>query len=199
MKERKVRFTIWISPEILRTAKARAIEHKMTVSEVLASAAAAKLGGADQLAADEKILNAVERVFFLIQRIEKRRSYDDQVVKEMLGLLIQSFFNHIPAVPEKDKKAALFSGKVRFNRFLDCLAANLRIGDSILHDVPLAELSAAPDGMAESASTTILPKSHGPSPPLTDSPPKVSDSSSHPTTGPKQNASQTGMRGTLFG
>ena len=83
----------------------------------------------------------MERVFNLIQRIDRRRVYDQQVLKEMVGLLIRSFFNHIPAVPPKERDAAPISGKARFNRFLDALAANLRSGESALNDLPVPEQS----------------------------------------------------------
>ncbi len=57
----------------------------------------------------------------------------------MVGLMVQSFFNHTPAIPDHDKKAALHSGKARFNRFLDTLATNLRSGQSITNDIPAAD------------------------------------------------------------
>jgi hypothetical protein len=137
MAEHKTRFTVWMDPEVLRTAKARAIQDGITVSEVLAAAAKRDLIDANRQNTDAQILQAVERVFNLIQRIDRRRVYDQQVLKEMLGLLIRSFFNHTPAVPSKDKEAAIFSGKARFNRFLDMLAANIRSGQSVLNDLPV--------------------------------------------------------------
>jgi hypothetical protein len=139
MAEHKTRFTVWMDPEVLRAAKARALQDGITVSEVLAAAAKRDLIDANRQNTDAQILQAVERVFNLIQRIDRRRVYDQQVLKEMLGLLIRSFFNHTPAVPSKDREAAIFSGKTRFNRFLDMLAANLRSGESVLNDLPVQE------------------------------------------------------------
>jgi len=139
MAEHKTRFTVWMDPEVLRAAKARALQDGITVSEVLAAAAKRDLIDACRQNTDAQILQAVERVFNLIQRIDRRRVYDQQVLKEMLGLLIRSFFNHTPATPKNDKEAALLSGKVRFNHFLDVLAANLRSGQSALNDLPVAE------------------------------------------------------------
>jgi len=139
MAEHKTRFTVWMDPEVLRAAKARALQDGITVSEVLAAAAKRDLIDANRQNTDAQILQAVERVFNLIQRIDRRRVYDQQVLKEMLGLLIRSFFNHTPAVPSKDREAAIFSGKARFNRFLDMLAANLRSGESVLNDLPVPE------------------------------------------------------------
>lgn len=145
MAEHKTRFTVWMEPKILQAAKARAVQDGVTVSEVLAAAAKRALIDTDRQHTDAQILQAVERVFSLIQRIDRRRVYDQQVLKEMLGLLIRSFFNHTPAVPPKDREAALFSGKVRFNRLLDMLAANLRSGESVLNDLPAREQSQKPE------------------------------------------------------
>jgi hypothetical protein len=139
MAEHKTRFTVWMDPEVLHAAKVRALQDGITVSEVLAAAAKRDLIDANRQNTDAQILQAVERVFNLIQRIDRRRVYDQQVLKEMLGLLIRSFFNHTPAVPSKDREAATFSGKARFNRFLDMLAANLRSGESVLNDLPVPE------------------------------------------------------------
>jgi hypothetical protein len=77
--------------------------------------------------------------------MDRRRGYDQQVLKEMVGLMVQSFFNHTPAIPDKDKKAALHSGKVRFNRFLDTLATHLRSGQSITNDIPAAPERVVPE------------------------------------------------------
>ncbi len=139
MAQHKTRFTVWMEPDTLQAAKARAVQDGVTVSEVLAAAAKRTLIDNDRQHTDAQLLAAVERVFNLIQRIDRRRVYDQQVLKEMVGLLIRSFFNHIPAVPPKEKEAALMSGKVRFNRWLDILARNLRSGQSVLNDLPVPE------------------------------------------------------------
>ena len=139
MAQHKTRFTVWMEPDTLQAAKARAVQDGVTVSEVLAAAAKRTLIDNDRQHTDAQLLAAVERVFNLIQRTDRRRVYDQQVLKEMVGLLIRSFFNHIPAVPPKEKEAALMSGKVRFNRWLDILARNLRSGQSVLNDLPVPE------------------------------------------------------------
>jgi hypothetical protein len=139
----KVRYTLWVDEDVLRAAKIRAAEEGVTPSRIIVAAARSALIDAPQNA-ETRILQAVERVLVLLQRIDRRRGYDHQVLKEMVGLMVQSFFNHTPAIPEKDKKAALHSGKARFNRFLDTLAANLRGGQSILNDLPAPSEPAMP-------------------------------------------------------
>jgi hypothetical protein len=121
--------------DVLKAARVRAGESGITPSRVIADAARTILIDNPQNA-EARVLVAVERVFALIQRIDRRRSFDQQVLKEMVGLMVQSFFNHTPAIPDKDKKAALHSGKARFNRFLDTLATHLRSGQSIMNDLP---------------------------------------------------------------
>jgi len=140
----KVRFTLWMEEEVLKAAKLRASESGVTPSRVIAAAARTMLIDNPQ-DAEARVLQAVERVLALIQRIDRRRGYDQQVLKEMVGLMAQSFFNHTPAIPEKDKKAALHSGKARFNRFLDTLAGNLRAGQSIMNDLPAPTAPAVPE------------------------------------------------------
>jgi hypothetical protein len=145
MAEQKVRFTIWLSPAALQIAKARSLEDRVSISETLAQAATEALLASGRRESEAKVLQAVERVFHLIQRIDRRRGFDDQVLKEMLGLAILSFFNHTPAVPNAEKKAALLDGKARFHRFLDALATNLRGGKSILADLPIPEDDSSTD------------------------------------------------------
>jgi hypothetical protein len=130
--------------DVLKAARVRAGESGVTPSRVIADAARTILIDNPQNA-EARVLVAVERVFALIQRIDRRRSFDQQVLKEMVGLMVQSIFNHTPGIPEKDKKAALHSGKARFNRFLDTLATNIRSGQSIVNDLPAASEPTTPD------------------------------------------------------
>ena len=144
MAEHKTRFTVWMEPETLQAARARAVQDGVTVSEALAAAAKRDLIDTNRQNTDTQLLAAVERVFNLIQRIDRRRVYDQQVLKEMVGLQIRSFFNHTPAVPAKERDAAIISGKARFNHFLDVLAGNLRSGNSVLNDLPVPEKAPNP-------------------------------------------------------
>ena len=150
MPVQKVKFTVWLDPAVLQAAKSRAGHTGASVSEVLADAARDALLGKRGDGGAGDIVKAVDRVFYQVQRAERRRAFDQDLLKEMLGLAVLSFFNHTPAVPESEKRAALVSGKTRFGRFLDTLANNLRGGRSILHDLPAADES--PRGMPNAES-----------------------------------------------
>jgi hypothetical protein len=160
MKEQKVRFTVWLNPAVLSAAKTRANRDGISVSEVLARAANRELGQGEGGDADALIHKAVDRVFFLLQRTDKRRGFENQVLKEMLGLAVLAFFNHTPPVPDADRKAAHLSGNVRFQQFLDAVAANLRRGRSVLGELPDAEADTQPsvgEANGESAGNDVQP------------------------------------------
>ena len=149
MRQQKIRFTVWLEPAVFDAAKARAQRGGLSVSVVLAQAARESLLEAYRSDRDAELLKAVERVFHKLRRIEERHGLDHRVLQEMLGLAVLSFFNHTPAVPEDQKKAALLSGKVRFERYLDLLAKNIRGGSSVLGEVsrpePHSDVAAEPE------------------------------------------------------
>jgi hypothetical protein len=148
MSERRIQLTVRVEAAVLKAAKERAGHMNTSVSAAIAEAAKESLLSSYRTERETEILKAVERNFFAIRRIDQRVSFELRVLKEMLGLSVRSFLNHIPAVPDEEKIAALLSGKVRFARYLDVLAKNLRNGDSSLGDVAeapvLEEMPAKP-------------------------------------------------------
>jgi hypothetical protein len=141
MKEHRVQITVWLEPHVLQAAKQRAGEMKVSLSATVAEAAKESLLSSYRSEREQEILKAVERNFHALRRLEQRLGLDIQVLKEMAGLGMRSFFNHTPPIPQASQAAALLSGKQRFHRYLDALAKNLRGGESILSDVPLPELA----------------------------------------------------------
>ena len=69
----KVRFTLWMDEDVLKAARVRAGESGVTPSRVIADAARTILIDNPQNA-EARVLVAVERVFAMIQRIDRRRS-----------------------------------------------------------------------------------------------------------------------------
>ena len=152
MSERRIQLTVRVEAAVLKAAKERAGHMNTSVSAAIAEAAKESLLSSYRTERETEILKAVERNFFAIRRIDQRVSFELRVLKEMLGLSVRSFLNHIPAVPDDEKIAALLSGKVRFSRYLDVLAKNLRNGDSSLGDVaeaPVLEETVAKPEMPE--------------------------------------------------
>ena len=202
MKAHKVRFTVWLDPAALDAAKERSRQDGVSVSEALGRAATESLLR-NRKDAEAQIVKAVERVFYLVHKTDRKRGFDLQLLKEMLGLMVLSFFNHTHPVPEASKKTALLEGKARFQRFLDLLAANLRGGKSILSDLPslpeevpedkrspLSETSVAqPGGETKSSSPVKQPDNSKSAKPTTPAPHEAVDA--HGRDKPAGNRSDT--------
>jgi hypothetical protein len=159
MSVHRVQVTVFLEPQVHRAAKERAGEMKLSLSATVAEAAKESLLSSYRSERETETLKATERNLFALRRLDQRMRIELQVLKELIGLGMRSFFNHIPPVPESGKTAALLSGKQRFQRYLDLVAANLRGGDSILADVPLPETVeiAADARHAEAATATPQP------------------------------------------
>jgi hypothetical protein len=139
VKGNRIQVTVRLEPRVLQAAKQRASEMKVSLSAALAEAAKESLLSSYRSEREQEILKAADRNFHALRRLEQQVRLDIQVLKEMVGLGMRSFFNHTTAIPDTLKTAALLSGKQRFHRFLDLLARNLRTGESILSDVPSLE------------------------------------------------------------
>ena len=138
----KIKLSIRLIRSAYDAAKSQASTTGSAISVIVAEAATQTLLATYRSDREAEILQAVERVFFKLQKLEKRQNLDLLILKEMVGLSIRAYFNHTPEVPDHERSAALLSGKARFHRYLDTLARNLRQNKSILSDVP--ELLAIP-------------------------------------------------------
>ncbi len=138
----KIKLSIRLMRSAYDTAKSQAATTGSAISVIVAEAATQTLLATYRSDREAEILKAVERVFFKLQKLEKRQNLDLLILKEMVGLSVRAYFNHTPEVPEHERSAALLSGKARFHRYLDTLARNLRQNKSILGEVP--ELLAIP-------------------------------------------------------
>jgi hypothetical protein len=144
MSGQRVQVTVFLEADVHRAAKQRAGEMKRSLSATVAEAAKESLLSSYRSDREKEILKATERNFFAVRRLEQRLRIELQVLKELIGLGMRSFFNHIPPIPDSSKAAALVSGKQRFLRYLDLVASNLRDGESVLRDVPLPETDETP-------------------------------------------------------
>ena len=137
MKGHRVQLTVRLEPPVMQAARHRAGEMKRSLSATVAEAAKESLLSSYRSEREQEILKAVDRNFHALRRFERQLRFEIQVLKEMIGVGMRSFFNHTTPIPDATKNVALRSGKERFGRYLDVLATNLRSGESILKDLPL--------------------------------------------------------------
>jgi hypothetical protein len=143
----KEQLTVRLDPDVLKAARDKAQRENVSVSAVVADAAARALLHAGHAEWEACILRALDRLGNKIDKLDKRTGYDAGVLKEMVGLFVRAYFNHTPALPEPALRPALLSGKERFARFMDTLASNLGRGTSVLREIgvpPPDESTTAP-------------------------------------------------------
>lgn len=157
MSGHRVQVTVFLEPQVHQAAKQRAKDMKLSLSATVAEAAKESLLSSYRSDREKEILKAADRNFYAVRRLEQRMRIELQVLKELIGLGMRSFFNHTPPIPDTGKAAALLSGKQRFQRYLDLVASNLRGGDSVLADVPLPELTEASADAETSAPDHVKP------------------------------------------
>lgn len=161
MSGHRVQVTVFLEPEVHQAAKQRAKDMKLSLSATVAEAAKESLLSSYRSDREKEIIKAAERNFYAVRRLEQRMRIELQVLKELIGLGMRSFFNHTPPIPDTGKAAALLSGKQRFQRYLDLVASNLRGGESILADVPLPEPTETPADVETSAPDHMKPAGSG--------------------------------------
>src|ERR1700722_10704507 len=137
--KRLAQVTIYLEPQLLLAAKERSNKMQVSLSAAIVDALKESLLSTYRSEREQEILKAVERNLHALRRLDQRLALEIQILKEMVGLGMRSFFNHTTPIPDATKAAAILSGKQRFHGYLDTLAKNLRRGESILSDLPLPE------------------------------------------------------------
>ena len=155
MSEEKVKISIHLLRRAYETALARSEATGTPLSVTVADAAARMLLALHRTDKEVELVQAVERVFFKLQKLETRQNREFVILKEMLGLGIRAYFNRTPQPGEAEHDAAILSGKVQFQQYLDALAKNLHRNESILVSIPEpaaspAESDGSPQSSAES-------------------------------------------------
>ena len=85
----------------------------------------------------ERVLAAnLDRLWWHQHNLADRLDRDLATVREMLAMLVRTFYIHIPEIPESQREGAILSGEQRFNRFLAVVAEHLGPGKSSLQRMP---------------------------------------------------------------
>lgn len=103
----------------------------------------------------ERVLAAnLDRLWWHQHHLADRLDRDLRLVREMLALLVRTYYIHTPEIPEADRQAAVLSGEKRFSRFLAKVAEQAGPGKSALEQMPQPDDSSPlPDG------NTSMPRS----------------------------------------
>ena len=89
----------------------------------------------------ERVLAAnLDRLWWHQHNLADRLDRDIATTREMLAMLVRTFYIHVPEVPESQREGAILSGEQRFNRFLAVVAEHLGPGKSSLQRMPEPEI-----------------------------------------------------------
>jgi hypothetical protein len=85
----------------------------------------------------QRVLAAnLDRLLWHQRNTADRLERELRIVREMLALLVRSYYIHTPEVPEQERQGAVISGEKRFSRFLAKVAAQVGPGKSALEQMP---------------------------------------------------------------
>lgn len=88
----------------------------------------------------ERVLAAnLDRLWWHQHHLADRLDRELRLVREMLALLVRTYYIHTPEIPEADRQAAVLSGEKRFSRFLAKVAEQAGPGKSALEQMPQPE------------------------------------------------------------
>lgn len=145
MSQHKIKVSVRLEPAVHKAAEHYSARMNIPLAIVIADAAKQTLLPQFRKEAELASLKAIEKCFNKLRVLEDRIGIDLHVLKEMIGLFVRFYLNHTASVPEEAKSAATLSGRIRFERYLDLLARNLRTGASILSEQPQQEPAPEPE------------------------------------------------------
>lgn len=146
-----------IDPDVFEALERHCRAHPSRSRSAVITQALRQLLSPDHQEERERVLTAnLDRLYWHQHNQAGHARQELRTIKEMVALLVRTFYNHTPEIPEGQRQPAAASGEKRFNQFLDVLAAQIAPGQSALERMPEpAVVTAAdvldPDDDAEAA------------------------------------------------
>ena len=136
-KIHKVHITARLNPDLADALQKHCVAHKLSRSEVIDRALRASIFP-EYIEERERVLTQnLDRLFWEQRRQGQALRWQFQVVKEMIALFVRQFYFYTPPLPEDQKKAAVASGRQRYDRYLDQVAQNAGTVQSLLEQAPV--------------------------------------------------------------
>jgi hypothetical protein len=144
--------TIRLDDELMKIVKVQATLTRSSLGSVVVDAARQALMPEYQQKQEQVLLKAMDRCFNRLVKMHEDQQAQHELVREMLGMFVRTFFRHTPVVKAELREAATASAARRFESFLDRLATNRRNRRSVMDPAPAQEAS-QPSSQAASPST----------------------------------------------
>lgn len=168
-KASKVLLSGSIDPDVYEALQAHCRRRPQTSRSAVVSRALRQYLLPDYQEERERVLAAnLDRLWWHQHNLADRLDRDLATVREMLAMLVRTFYIHIPEVPEPQREGAILSGEQRFNRFLAVVAEHLGPGKSSLQRMPEPEI-------VEAMQEPPVPPNRGANEPTTNLKPETVD------------------------
>lgn len=132
----KAPLTVRLDDELFRAVKQHAARTGASLGSVVADAARQTLLPQYRQQKDAAVLRAVEKCFNRLVKMDEQRRDEHELIREMLAMLVRTYYTHTPAISGDTLDAAHVAGAQRFERFLRVLGENLRKHASIMEPQP---------------------------------------------------------------
>lgn len=151
-KANKVLLSGSIDPDVYAALQSHCSRHPQGSRSAVVSRALRQYLLPDYQEERERVLAAnLDRLWWHQHHLADRLDRELRLVREMLALLVRTYYIHTPEVPEVDRQAAVLSGEKRFNRFLAKVAEQAGPGKSALEQTPQPESPSLPQDANSSA------------------------------------------------
>ena len=135
----KYPLTIRLDDELMKVVRVQATLTRSSLGSVVVDAARQALMPEYQQKQEQVLLKAMDRCFNRMVKMHEDQQAQHELVREMLGMFVRTFFRHTPAVKPELRDAATASAARRFEVFLDALATNRRNRLSVMDPAPAQE------------------------------------------------------------
>jgi hypothetical protein len=135
----KYPLTIRLDDELMKVVKVQATLTRSSLGSVVVDAARQALMPEYQQKQEQILLKAMDRCFNRMVKMHEDQQAQHELVREMLGMFVRTFFRHTAAVKPEQKDRAWASAAQRFEVFLDALATNRRNRLSVMDPAPKQE------------------------------------------------------------
>ncbi|HMO83612.1 MAG TPA: hypothetical protein PKC18_01695 [Lacipirellulaceae bacterium] len=135
-----------IDPDVFEALERHCRAHPSRSRSAVITQALRQLLSPDHQEERERVLTAnLDRLYWHQHNQAGHERQELRTIKEMIALLVRTFYNHTPEIPESHRQAAAASGEKRFNQFLDVLVAQIAPGQSALERMPEPAVVTADD------------------------------------------------------
>lgn len=121
-REGRVKTTLWLDREVSNAVATEAGERRVSKQSIMENSLKERYSDAEQLHRDALIADRLNKLERTLRRIEQQ----NEISAEAQALFVRMWLASTPEIPEKERDSAVAQAQVRYHRYLEKLAQNVR-------------------------------------------------------------------------